>query len=77
MQRGEQLGIGRAARKSGLNHRRVARRLPRRDTDDQDGQITRKHGELDVAIETGKTQIQNAYSFIAILGRTHGVAPRE
>ena len=58
MQRREQLGVDGRARKSRLHRRSRARRLSGRDTDDQDGQVTRKDGDLGVAIETGKTQVQ-------------------
>lgn len=58
MQRREQLRINRRASKAGLYRRRRARRLPGGDTDDQDGKVTRKNGELGIAIETGKTQVQ-------------------
>ncbi len=58
MQRREQLGIDRRTREPRLHRRGRARGLPGDDTDDQDGEVTRKNGDLGVAIETGKTQVQ-------------------
>ena len=58
MKRCEQPGIVAIARKARLYRRGRTRGLSGRDADDQDSEITRKNGDLGIAIETGKTQVQ-------------------
>lgn len=58
MERREQPGIEAIARKAGLYRRSRTGGLTGRDADDQDGEITRKNGDLGIAIETGETQVQ-------------------